>query len=183
MSVARPGFTVMEILAALGVLTVAITGAAFVMTSAFGTYRQQDRTLERHRLVHDQMETLTATSYRSLAEQIKSARRPADPPRPHVPPQADFESVSGGEALVRYRLEPPQTSEGDWRPKAIAKPAAGQTFVTEKLPPSALEATLRLQFWSPELDTPSLTDTGLIRAVYTLSGPGDGERSVKYLAR
>lgn len=173
-----------EVLAAVVVLSVALTGASFMMTSAFGTYRGQDRTLARQQLVHDQMETIAAQPYTAIKMGIVGSRRPADPLRPDFSPADDFVSVSGGEAVVNYELEPPADGQKDWTPKAKNKPGANGQFtnVSKKYNPN-LDATLRLQYWDPQFDTPSQLDKGLIRAKFTLSGDGVQTEAVRYVTR
>jgi prepilin-type N-terminal cleavage/methylation domain-containing protein len=179
---ARSGFTLLEVLAAMSVLTVSIAGAAFLMTSAYGTYRHQDRSLEVHRVVHDQMETLTATPYEALKADIQQARGPQDPPR--SPSNQDFESLGGGEAVARYDLDPPADPDGDWQPKPKAQSTSGQLLINSATPdPNAMHATLDLQYWDPTFDVPAHDDRGLIRASYTLHGLGQDEHAVKYYTR
>jgi hypothetical protein len=158
-----------------------------MMTSAFGTYRNQDRSLVRQQLVHDQMETIAGQPYTALKVGILGSRKPSDPPRPDYGPAEDFESVSGGEAVVNYELEPPKEGEGDWTPKAKNKALANGQFTHEsgsgkKYNPN-LDATMRLQYWDPQFDQPSLLDKGLIRAKFTLSDDGVQTEAVRYVTR
>lgn len=182
---ARPGVTVAEVMVAALVLSVALTGASFAMTSAFGTYRNQDRTLQRQALVHDQMELLAGTPYTTLKGAIAGARRPTDPLRDGVSPTDDFQSVSGGEAIANYELEPPPEGQREWKPKA--KPPASTTLTNVsgggKAYTPNLEATMRLQYWDPQFDQPTLVDKGLIRAKFTLSGDGLQSEAVRYVTR
>ncbi|HEY9722510.1 MAG TPA: prepilin-type N-terminal cleavage/methylation domain-containing protein [Oscillatoriaceae cyanobacterium] len=179
----RVGFTLIEVLVATSVLTLAIAGAAIVMTSAYGAYHHQDRRLVMNQLVHDEMESLTVTPYDQLRTDIKSARAPQSPTHDGTPPDQDFQSINGGKAQARYDLEPPKDPQGDWAPKA--RPASNQTsYVQGQHVDNAMHATLSLEFWDPTFDSPSLTDRGLIRAVYTVNTTGmPSDSAVKYLAR
>lgn len=178
---ARPGFTVAELLIAAFVLSVALTGASFAMTSAFGTYRNQDRTLVRQQLVHDQMESIAGARYETLKQAIKGARSPAAKPRADFSPTEDFQSVNAGEALVSYELEPPKDGTGDWIPRAVNQDTSIQTSQTRYTP--NLDATLRLQYWDPQFDQPTLVDKGLIRAKFSLTGDGTQSEAVRYVTR
>lgn len=185
---ARPGFTVTEVVAALGVLAVSISGAAFLMTSAFGTYRQQDRTMESRRLVHQRMERLTATDYAQLKQNIERARYAQDPPRSGLGPTDDFVTDGGGAATSRYELEPPKSDGDDWVPRpdpaALGTPGGpGMGQVSGTPDPRVLKATLQLQYWDPQFDSPAKHESGLIRASFTLSGPNHQDRAVKYFTR
>lgn len=179
----RPGFTVMEVLVASSVLTVAIAGAAFMMTSAYGAYRHQDRTMDMDRLVHDELERLSATSYPDLATKIRQARRPEDPVKDGAPTD-DFTMNGSGDATVRYKLNPPKDKD-DWRPVPPAVPldADGKPLPVSPPDPHALRVSERLQFWDPAFDQPSQTDSGLIRATFELHGDGVDKEGVKYLSR
>jgi hypothetical protein len=180
----RAGFTVMEVLVAASVLTVAIAGAAFMMTSAYGAYRHQDRNMELDRLVHDELERLSSTSYPELSTDIKAARRPEDPPKDGAPTQ-DFTMSGSGEAIARYRLNPPKDSKEDWAPRPMPQlgPDGRPTSIISGDDKNALRASVRLQYWDPTFDQPAATDRGLIRATYQLRGEGVDKQGVKYLAR
>lgn len=180
---ARGGFTLIEVLVATTVLTLAIAGTAFVMTSAYGAYHHQDRRLVMDGLVHDEMETLTSTPYTQLSADIRTARAPQNPTHDGTPPDQDFESVSGGQAIAHYDLEPPTNPQGDWTPKA--KPKPNQVSYLDGTPvDSAMHASLSLEYWDPNFDSATQTDHGLIRAVYTLRTSGMApDRAVKYFAR
>ena len=179
---ARTGFTLMEVVVAMSVLTLSIAGAAFMLTSAYGAYRHQDRTLARDQLIHNRVETLTATPYSQFRQAIRQARRPGDPPRDGVAPPEDFTTLGGGEVEARYDLAPPQGDEKDWKPLPPPKPGAGPD-IAGATSPDRLRATLRLQYWDPQFDAPAATDRGLIRATLTLEGDRYEQRAVKYVTR
>jgi prepilin-type N-terminal cleavage/methylation domain-containing protein len=180
---ARPGFTVMESVVAMSVLAIAIAGAAFMMTSAYGTYRHQDRRLDTDRLVHDQLETFSGTSYQMLAAEIDKARKPEDPTPSEAPTTGDFAVTGTGEATARFDLRPPREGEDDWQPKPVFRSLDGKPVPIGETTKTDLHAAVRLQYWDPNFDAPSPNDRGLIRATYQLSGSDVNESATKYLAR
>lgn len=181
----RSGFTLIEVLVAMSVLTISIAGAAFMLTSAYGAYRHQDRTMATDQLVHDQMETLTSTSYTALRSTIRQARRPDAAPQDAPPPGQDWVmSGNPGEAAADYELLPPEPGAADWKPRNIAVGADGQPLqVSGPQGPPPLRASLRLQYWDPTFDAPAPSDRGLIRASFAIRGEGVHKQAVKYLAR
>lgn len=175
----------MEVLVAMSVLTIAIAGAAFMLTSAYGAYRHQDRTMATDQLVHDQLETLTSTSYETLRTAIRQARRPDTLPKDTPAPGRDW-VMSGdpGDAATTYELLPPKESGQDWEPRAIPVTPSGTVLqASDPQGPAPLKATLRLQYWDPTFDAPAPSDRGLIRATFVVSGEGVNKQGVKYLAR
>jgi prepilin-type N-terminal cleavage/methylation domain-containing protein len=181
----RPGFTLMEVLVAMSVLTIAIAGAAFMLTSAYGAYRHQDRTMATDQLVHDQLETLTSTSYETLRTAIRQARRPDTTPQDTPAPGQDWVmSGAPGDATTEYELLPPRESGQDWEPRVIPRTPSGTVLqVSQPQGPAPLKATLRLQYWDPTFDAPAPSDRGLIRATFAITGDGVNKHGVKYLAR
>lgn len=173
----------MESIVAMSVLAIAIAGAAFMMTSAYGTYRHQDRRLDTERLVHDQLETFSATSYPQLAAEIDKARKPEEPTPSDAPATADFASSGAGEATARYDLAPPADSQGDWAPKPVLRSLDGKPLPIGETKATDLHAQVRLQYWDPNFDAPSAHDRGLIRATFELKGSDVNESATKYLAR
>ncbi|MFN3432578.1 MAG: prepilin-type N-terminal cleavage/methylation domain-containing protein, partial [Candidatus Sericytochromatia bacterium] len=105
--VARRGFTLMEVVVAMSVLTIAIAGAAFMLTSAYGAYRHQNRTMDIDRLVHNQMETFTAVGYPEWRQNLQNGRRKDTPPSAPPPPGEDDSDRGGGEAPSTRDHEPP----------------------------------------------------------------------------
>jgi prepilin-type N-terminal cleavage/methylation domain-containing protein len=180
---ARPGFTVMESVVAMSVLAIAIAGAAFMMTSAYGSYRHQDRRLDTDRLVHDQLETFSATTYPMLAAEIDKARKPDAPTPPDAPTTGDFAMSGTGEATARYDLAPPGEGADDWTPKPVFRSLDGKPVPIGETKATELHAQVRLQYWDPNFDAPSASDRGLIRATFALQGGDVNESATKYLAR
>lgn len=177
----RLGFTLTEVLIAVSVLTGGLAGAALLLTSAFSTYRHQGQTMEVFHVVHDQVEMLTATPYGDLKNAIEGARQPADPPRPDLPPEQDFSRAQAGDAVSRFDLEPKGPDDPTYEIKP--KPAQAANTLTNKKPRGTLDAAVRLQYWDPTFDQPSMTDRGLIRASVRVKGSGVDDQTVKYVAR
>ena len=177
---ARRGFTLMEVVVAMSVLTIAIAGAAFMLTSAYGAFRHQDRAMDTQRLMHNEMETFTATGYPTWRERIQTGRRKDTPPKVPLEPGTDYIYWGGGEATATWDLAPPTGVEADWQPQPIS-------YAADALPLQAksrhLRKTVRLQFWDSHLRWPTATDRGLIRATVSLEGDGVREQATKYLAR
>jgi prepilin-type N-terminal cleavage/methylation domain-containing protein len=176
---ARSGFTLTEVLIAVSILTGALAGAAMLLTSAFGTYRHQNQTMEVFHVVHDQMETLTATSYKELTQDVKSGRRPEDPPRPGAGTK-DFVTSATGDVTAKFDMVP---EEKDATVYKIVPHRTDVVLQNGRRPPGEIEATLRLQWWDPRFDAPSATDKGLIRASFLVKGMGVRDQGVKYLTR
>lgn len=179
----RAGFTLVEVLVAVSILTGALASAAFLLASAFSTYRNQNKRLEVNHLVHDQLEVLSNTPYEVLKGRMKKARQVSDPPRLDVPPQEDFTSNSGGEAQVDYSLDPPQGDAIDYTVKR--KVQGNQTLAFQSGPQAdgGVDANLHLQYWDPVFDGPSITDRGLIRAAFHVKAGAVNDQAVKYLSR
>jgi prepilin-type N-terminal cleavage/methylation domain-containing protein len=176
---ARSGFTLTEVLIAVSILAGALAGAAMLLTSAFGTYRHQNQTMEVFHVVHDQLEVLTSTSYKELANQVKSGRRPEDPPRDGMPGK-DFVTATSGDVMAKFDMVPDEKETTVYR----VVPHKNDVLLQNGRPqPGRLEAQLRLQYWDPQFDAPSLTDKGLIRASFAVKGLGLQDRGVKYFAR
>jgi type II secretory pathway pseudopilin PulG len=170
----------MEVVVAMSVLTIAIAGAAFMLTSAYGAYRHQNRTMDVDRLVHNQMETFTAVGYPEWRKNLQNGRRKDTPPTSPPPPGDDYIYWGGGEATSTWDLEPPTDDKTDWQPRPVTYAVDGKPLQAK---PKALRATVRLQFWDPTFDSPAATDRGLIRATFSLEGDGVREQATKYLAR
>ncbi|MDB5097091.1 MAG: hypothetical protein JWM80_1512 [Cyanobacteria bacterium RYN_339] len=176
---ARSGFTLTEVLIAVSILTGALCGAAMLLTSAFGTYRHQGQTMEVFHVVHDQMETLTATSYKDLTQDVKSGRRPEDPAREGAGAK-DFVTAATGDVTSHFDLIPDEKETTVYR---VIPHKTDVMLQNGRRPPGEIEATLRLQWWDPQFDAPSATDKGLIRASFLVKGMGLQDRGVKYLTR
>lgn len=180
----RAGFTLIEVLVATSLLTIGLGTAAFLMASSYGTYRNQNRTLEMNHLVHDQLEMLTSTAYEGLERDIAKARNPGDPFRPDLPPQRDFEKAVGNGVIARFELVPPPPDKDDYKvirkgdkPPEDYAVNAGGSKVTH------VEVSMKLEFWDPVFDSPSAKDKGLIRGTYEIEWAGARDRGVKYFAR
>jgi prepilin-type N-terminal cleavage/methylation domain-containing protein len=176
---ARSGFTLTEVLIAISILAGAMAGAAMLLTSAFGTYRHQNQTMEVFHVVHDQMEVLTATSYKDLAQDVKAGRRPEDPPRDGMAGK-DFVTAATGDVTAKFDMVPDEKENTVYK---IVPHRDDVLLQNGRKEPGRLEAQLRLQYWDPQFDQPSQTDKGLIRASFVVRGLGLQDRGVKYLAR
>jgi prepilin-type N-terminal cleavage/methylation domain-containing protein len=178
---ARAGFTLVEVLVAIAILSVAFASAAFMLTSAFGAYKHQDRTLEANRLAQNTVEALSATPYAALAQAIANGTGGTLPLI--LPPGMNFTRPSAGEATAHYQLTPPTGPQDDWHSHAMPVFQPGQPPLTTTGTQPHLDATLTLQYWDASLDAPALQNSGLIRACYVLNGLGVSARHTKYLAR
>lgn len=179
----RAGFTLIEVLVATSLLTLGLGTAAFLMASAYGTYRSQNKTLEINHVVHDQMEKLTGTTYENLATDIGTARNPGDPFRPGLPPERDFEKgQSRNGVLARYELIPPPPERDDYTVRRKTG-EVDEFLVGSGKRPNNVDVTMILEYWDPLFDGPSVTDKGLIRAEFAIEWGGTHDRGIKYLAR
>ncbi len=182
-SARRGGFTLIEVLVATSLLSMGLGTAAFLMASAYGTYRSQNKTLEINHVVHDQMEKLTGTTYETLASDIKSARNPGDPFRPDLPPERDFEKgMARNGVLARYEMVPPPPDRDDYTVRRKTG-MVDDLLIGSGKAPNNVDVTMILEYWDPHFDGPSMTDKGLIRAEYAIEWGGTHDKGVKYLAR
>lgn len=181
---AHPGFTVLEILIAVTIFAIGLAGASFAAISAYHTYRHQDDRLALNRLVHDQVEDLTATPHAELSAMIDRARRPEDVTPEGLSPQHDFVTVAGGEVRSEFLAEPPRGEQDDWRlvPRPPVRPGA-PLQLRGGGGPDRVAVTLTLQHWDPMLDMATEHDRGLIRAALTVSGADGARSAVKYVSR
>ena len=182
---ARTGFTLIEVLIATSLLTIGLGTAAMLMASAYGSYRNQNRTLEMNHLVHDQMEKLTSTAYETLKADVAGARNPGDPFREQLPPERDFEKAQDVNGVVaKYELIPPDDSDKEGR-YAVRRKTEGRDmmYIGSGKRPNNVDVTMRLEFWDPQFDGPAAADKGLVRAQYDIEWNGTREHGVKYLAR
>ena len=178
---ARSGFTLIEVIVAVSILAGSLAGAAFLLTTAFGTYRHQNQTMEVYHVTHDKFETLTASSYGSLRDRISHARRPEDKPKEGASPDEDFVTAATGDVSARYRMVPSGPDSDVYR---METPGDGHLrLITHIAPPGEINATLRLQYWDPQFDQPSPTDKGLIRANLQIKGFQLQDQATKYFTR
>lgn len=180
----RAGFTLIEVLVATSLLTIGLGTAAFLMASSYGTYRNQNRTLEMNHLVHDQLETLSSTAYETLEDDIAKARNPGEPFRPDLPPQRDFQKAVGNGVIARFEMVPPPPDKDEY--KVIRK---GEKPPSEYMVNSGgnkvinVDVSMKLEYWDPVFDKPTDKDKGLIRGTYEIDWGGARDRGVKYFAR
>jgi prepilin-type N-terminal cleavage/methylation domain-containing protein len=179
----RAGFTLIEVLVATSLLTIGLGTAAFLMASAYGTYRNQNRTLEMNHLVHDQLETLTSTAYETLKADITKARNPGDPFRPALPPERDFEKAVGNGVIARFELVPPPPDQDDYKVVRKGDRQPNEWLQNAGKKPNNVDVSLKLEYWDPVFDEATATDKGLIRASYGIEWGGARDRGVKYYAR
>jgi prepilin-type N-terminal cleavage/methylation domain-containing protein len=179
----RAGFTLIEVLVATSLLSMGLGTAAFLMASAYGTYRSQNKTLEINHVVHDQMEKLSSTTYENLATDMRMARNPGDPFRDALPPERDYEKgVSRNGVIARYELIPPPP-ESDAYTVRRKTGMIDEYLVGSGSKPNNVDVTMILEYWDPQFDAPTNLDKGLIRAEYAIEWGGTHDRGVKYLAR
>jgi prepilin-type N-terminal cleavage/methylation domain-containing protein len=178
----RLGFTLTEVLIASSLLTLGLGTAAFLMASAYGTYRAQYRTMEAQHLVHDRLEFIVASSYSQLAADLATARNPGDPPREALPAARDFVKDEAGGVKALVELVPPQEGEHAYKERR-RDPAAGIFLQLSGKQRPPIELTLRLQHWDPTLDRPSETAAGLVRATCLVNMEGVHDEGVVYVAR
>jgi prepilin-type N-terminal cleavage/methylation domain-containing protein len=177
----RAGFTLIEVIVAVSILAIALSGSAFLLAGAFGTYRHQNTSMEVFHVVHDKMEILTSTSYSQLSSEMQKARQPNDPPRTDVPADHDYIKVAAGDASARYTLVPESQESNVY--KIVPKQDAMLHIIDGRHPTGELDAVIRLQYWDPTFDAPSMTDHGLIRASFSLKGEQLADQATKYFAR
>lgn len=178
----RAGFTLSEVLIASSLLVIGMGATAFLMATAFGTYRAQDRRMEHDRLLHDQLETLAGAEYRSLERDLAAARNPDVPERDALGADRDFVKLGDGAVTAKFELVPTEGAPGDYTVKA-RNPISPIYETLGGKPRERAEVTVRLEHWDPELDKPTADDRGLIRAHVTLEFQGRRDRGVVYKAR
>jgi prepilin-type N-terminal cleavage/methylation domain-containing protein len=178
----RRGFTLIEVMVASSLLTLGLGTAAFLMASAYGTYRAQYRTIEAQHLVHDFLEQTVNVSYEHLAGRIEAARNPGDPPREFLTPTQDFIKEADGSVKALVELVRPDDGSPSYRVKRRG-PAAGLFLQLTRRTRPSIEVTLRLRHWDPTNDKPSETAAGLIRATALVNVEGAPDNGVVYVAR
>lgn len=179
----RTGFTLIEVLVATSLLTIGLGTAAFLMASSYGTYRNQNRTLEMNHLVHDQLEKLTSTAYESLQGDIARARNPGDPFRPDLPPERDFEKAVGNGVIARFDMVPPPPEKDEYKVIRKGDKPPKEYLVQEGGKVVNVEVSMKLEYWDPVFDKATDKDKGLIRGTYEIEWGGARDRGVKYFAR
>lgn len=179
----RLGFTLIEVLVAVSILAIALTSSGFLLAGAFGTYRHQNQSMELFHVSHDKMETLEGAGYAQLLQMMAQARRPTDPIRDNLPADADFVTNAAGDVTARYRMQPESPDSDVYK---IVPHRDGDLIFTQNDAAARrgrIEASVRLQYWDPTFDAPSMTDRGLIRATLNLKGDSGQDQATKYLAR
>lgn len=179
----QAGFTLIEVLVATSLLTIGLGTAAFLMASSYGTYRNQNRTLEMNHLVHDQLETLSSTAYEALKEDIRKARNPGEPFRPDLPPQRDFEKAVGNGVIARFEMVPPPPEKDEYKIIRKGDKPPTEYMVNGGGKVNNVHVSMKLEFWDPLFDKATDKDKGLVRGTYEIDWSGARDRGVKYFAR
>ncbi len=179
----QTGFTLIEVLVATALLTIGLSTAAFLMASSYGTYRNQNRTLEMNHLVHDQLETLSSTAYETLKDDIRKARNPGEPFRPDLPAQRDFEKAVGNGVIARFEMVPPPPEKDEYKIIRKGDKPPDEYMVNAGAKVVHVDVSMKLEYWDPVFDKPAETDKGLVRGTYEIDWGGARDRGVKYFAR
>ena len=99
---------------------------------------------------------------------------PEDPPRDGMPGK-DFVTATSGDVTAKFDMVPDEKETTVYKVVPHRNDVLLQNGRTQ---PGRLEAQLRLQYWDPQFDAPSLTDKGLIRASFAVKGLGLQDRGV-----
>ena len=178
----RAGFTLIEVLVAATLLTLGLGTAAYLMASAYGTFRAQERTIESQHLVHNALETMVSTSYAELMSDLASARNPGEPAREALVPLRDYVKEGDGSVKATVELVPPGPDETKYKVQR-KDPTKGLFLTLSRQPRTTIEMTVRLQHWDPVLDRPSATAAGLVRATCQTNVHGTRDGGAVYVAR